>query len=218
MTTVTDQGNTPATVLARIREEERRRLCRDLHDGLGHALAEMAMVVNLARISLRTTPASTDRLLVELREGMDAIGQEIRGLVYGLYPPTLDTLGLAGAVRALADSGPSVIVETEGDLSGLPSVVEVAAYRIAQEALTNVRRHAGARSATISLRRDNSFLTVLVRDDGSGPPPAPRPGIGLVSMRERARELGGTCVMGPAPGGGTLVKAVLPLSTDISAS
>ncbi|MEU8204694.1 sensor histidine kinase [Streptosporangium sp. NPDC049046] len=217
MTAVTDQEGTPTTVLARVREEERRRLCRDLHDGLGHALTEMAMVVNMARISLHTAPASTDRLLAELRDGMDAVGQEIRELVHGLYPPALDALGLAGAVRALADNGPSVIVETEGDLSGLPSAVEVAAYRIAQEALTNVRRHAGARSATISLRRDDSFLTVRVRDDGSGPPPAPRPGIGLASMRERARELGGTCVMGPAPGGGALVKAVLPLSTAVSA-
>ena len=212
MTTVTDQGDPPAAVLARVREEERRRLCRDLHDGLGHALADMAMTINMARISLRTAPASADRLLAELHHGMDAVGQEIRELLYGLCPPTLDALGLAGAVRALANSGPSVTVETEGDLSGLPSAVEVAAYRIAQEALTNVRRHAGARSATISLRRGGSFLTVRIRDDGSGLPPASRPGIGLVSMRERARELGGTCVVGPAPGGGTLVDAVLPIT------
>ncbi|MFI6454679.1 sensor histidine kinase [Streptosporangium amethystogenes] len=212
MTAVTDQGDTPATVLARVREEERRRLCRDLHDGLGHALADMAMTINMARISLHTAPASADRLLAELRDGMDAVGQEIRELLYGLCPPTLDTLGLAGAVRALADSGPSVAVETEGDLSGLPAAVEVAAYRIAQEALTNVRRHAGARSATISLRRGDSFLAVRVQDDGDGLPAVPRPGIGLASMRERAAELGGTCVIGPASGGGTVVKAVLPIT------
>lgn len=195
------------------REEERRRLRRDLHDGLGHALTDMAMSINMARISLRSAPASADRLLAELREGMDTVGQEIRELVYGLRPPTLDELGLAGAVRALAADGePEVAVETEGDLSDLPAATEVAAYRIAQEGLTNVRKHAGARSAVVSLCRGES-LVVRVQDDGAGLPEGPRAGVGLISMRERAAELGGTCVIGPAPGGGTVVEAVLPIST-----
>ncbi|GAA2984771.1 sensor histidine kinase [Streptosporangium longisporum] len=194
------------------REEERRRLRRDLHDGLGHALTDMAMSINMARISLRTAPASADRLLLELRGGMDAVSQEIRDLVYGLRPPTLDELGLAGAVRALAqEGGPRITVEAEGDLSDLPAAAEVAAYRIAQEALTNVRKHAGAGHAVVSLRRAES-LTVRVRDDGAGLPAGPRSGIGLLSMRERAAELGGTCVIEAAPGGGTVVEAVLPLS------
>lgn len=194
------------------REEERRRLRRDLHDGLGHALTDMAMAINMARISLRTAPASADLLLAELRGGMDTVGQEIRELVYGLRPPTLDELGLAGAVRALAAGGlPEVTVETEGDLSDLPAAVEVAAYRIAQEGLTNVRKHAAARSAMVSLRRGES-LTVRVQDDGHGLDEGPRSGVGLISMRERAAELGGTCVIGPVPGGGTAVEAVLPIS------
>ncbi|WP_433255053.1 sensor histidine kinase [Streptosporangium sp. CA-135522] len=193
------------------REEERRRLRRDLHDGLGHALTDMAMSINMARITLRTAPASADRLLVELRGGMDAVGQEIRELVYGLRPPTLDELGLAGAVRALAAEGePQVAVETEGDLSDLPAAAEVAAYRIAQEGLTNIRKHARARSAVVSLRRGES-LVVRVQDDGHGLPAGPRSGIGMLSMRERAAELGGTCVVGSAPGGGTVVEAVLPI-------
>ncbi|MDP9861627.1 MULTISPECIES: sensor histidine kinase [Streptosporangium] len=193
------------------REEERRRLRRDLHDGLGHALTDMAMSINMAKISLRTAPASADRLLSELRSGMDAVGQEIRELVYGLRPPTLDELGLAGAVRALAVEGePRVAVETEGDLSDLPAAAEVAAYRIAQEGLTNIRKHAGARSAVVSLRRGES-LVVRVQDDGHGLPAGPRSGVGLLSMRERAAELGGTCVIGAAPGGGTVVEAVLPI-------
>lgn len=194
------------------REEERRRLRRDLHDGLGHALTDMAMSINMARISMRTAPASADRLLAELRGGMDAVGQEIRELVYGLRPPTLDELGLAGAVRALAaEGGPQVAVETEGDLSDLPAAAEVAAYRIAQEGLTNIRKHARARSAVVSLRRGES-LVVRVQDDGHGLPAVPRSGIGLLSMRERAAELGGTCMIGTAPGGGTVVEAVLPIS------
>ncbi|MGC5011205.1 sensor histidine kinase [Streptosporangium sp. DT93] len=193
------------------REEERRRLRRDLHDGLGHALTDMAMSINMARISLRSAPASADRLLMELRGGMDAVSQEIRDLVYGLRPPTLDELGLAGAVRALAqEGGPKVTVETEGDLSDLPAAAEVAAYRIAQEALTNVRKHAGAARAVVSLRRAES-LTVRVQDDGTGLPSGPRSGVGLLSMRERAAELGGTCVIETSPGGGTVVEAVLPL-------
>ncbi|WP_231509931.1 sensor histidine kinase [Streptosporangium roseum] len=148
-----------------------------------------------------------------LRGGMDAVGQEIRELVYGLRPPTLDDLGLAGAVRTLAiEGGLSVVVETEGYLSDLPAAAEVAAYRIAQEALTNVRKHAGARSATVSLRRGNSFLTVQISDNGRGLPETFRSGIGLISMRERAAELGGTCAIGPAPGGGTAVEAVLPIT------
>ncbi|MEU4831568.1 sensor histidine kinase [Streptosporangium sp. NPDC023615] len=193
------------------REEERRRLRRDLHDGLGHALTDMAMSINMARISLRSAPASADRLLMELRGGMDAVSQEIRDLVYGLRPPTLDELGLAGAVRALAQEGaPRITVETEGDLSDLPAAAEVAAYRIAQEALTNVRKHAGAARAVVSLRRAES-LTVRVQDDGAGLPAGPRSGVGMLSMRERAAELGGTCVIEAAPGGGTVVEAVLPL-------
>ncbi|WP_433376683.1 histidine kinase [Streptosporangium sp. CA-115845] len=196
------------------REEERRRLRRDLHDGLGHALTDMAMAINMARISLRTAPDSADRLLAELRGGMDAVGEEIRELVYGLRPPTLDELGLAGAVLALAQEGtPRVAVETEGNLSDLPAAAEVAAYRIAQEGLTNVRKHARASSAVISLRRGES-LVVRVQDDGHGLPAGPRSGVGLLSMRERAAELGGTCVIGAAPGGGTVVEAVLPIAAD----
>ncbi|MFI6454838.1 sensor histidine kinase [Streptosporangium amethystogenes] len=196
------------------REEERRRLRRDLHDGLGHALTDMAMAINMARISLRTAPDSADRLLTELRDGMDTVSEEIRELVYGLRPPTLDDLGLAGAVRALAQEGtPRVAVETEGNLSDLPAAAEVAAYRIAQEGLTNVRKHARASSATISLRRGES-LVVRVQDDGHGLPSGPRSGVGLLSMRERAAELGGTCVIGAAPGGGTVVEAVLPIAAD----
>ncbi|MFC4059696.1 sensor histidine kinase [Planomonospora corallina] len=194
------------------REEERRRLRRDLHDGLGHALTDMAMSINMARISLRTAPASADRLLLELRSGMDSVSQEIRELVYGLRPPALDELGLAGAIRALAaEAGPPVTVEASGDLVELPAAVEVAAYRIAQEALTNVRKHARASGATVRLGREDAALVVRVGDDGCGLPEAARSGIGLVSMRERAAELGGSCAVGPGPDGGTVVEAVLPL-------
>ncbi|WP_327583354.1 sensor histidine kinase [Nonomuraea sp. NBC_00507] len=188
------------------REEERRRLRRDLHDGLGQSLTGMAMSINAARLSVRSSPQEADRLLADLRAGMDAVSGDIKQLVYGLRPPALDELGLAGAVEELAETP----IETSGDLASLPAAVEVAAYRIVQEALTNARKHAHATRITISLRRDDR-LRVSVTDDGVGMPPDARPGVGLGSMRERAAELGGTCVVREAEGGGTVVQAELPL-------
>ncbi|MBN6051166.1 sensor histidine kinase [Nonomuraea sp. RK-328] len=196
------------------REEERRRLRRDLHDGLGQTLSAMAMTINIARSRLKNSPDSADALLQTLRSGMDAVAGDIRELVYGLRPPALDDLGLARAVRELAGQSSAetaIEVETDGDLSGLPAATEVAVYRIVQEALTNVRRHADARHARVVLRREPKALRVRVSDDGRGLPDGHRAGVGLGSMRERAAELGGVCVVGPEPGGGTRVEATLPL-------
>ncbi|NUW40091.1 sensor histidine kinase [Nonomuraea rhodomycinica] len=202
------------------REEERRRLRRDLHDGLGQSLSGMAMSINAARVTLRSSPERAARLLTTLRDGMDAVTGDIRQLVYGLRPPALDELGLAGAVEELTGAP----VEASGDLTGLPAAVEVAAYRIVQEALTNARKHSGAGRIEVALRRGavtgdsagdgptrGGVLRVTVTDDGCGIPPDARAGVGLSSMRERAAELGGTCVVGPREGGGTEVRADLPL-------
>ncbi|WP_182904569.1 sensor histidine kinase [Microbispora sp. H13382] len=206
------------------REEERRRLRRDLHDGLGQTLGAMAMTINLARISLAKSPATADDLLRDLRTGMDAVAGDIRELVYGLRPPALDDLGLAGAVRALAeetlpegtDGVEDVSVRVEGDLSGLPAAVEVAAYRIVQEALNNVRRHARASRVRVGVTRTpagdgGGELRVRVADDGIGPPARLRAGVGMSSMRERAAELGGSCVVTAPETGGTVVEARFPL-------
>ncbi|WP_336210472.1 sensor histidine kinase [Nonomuraea sp. LPB2021202275-12-8] len=189
------------------REEERRRLRRDLHDGLGQSLSGMAMSINVARLTLRRSPEQADHLLAGLRSGMDAISGDIRQLVYGLRPPALDELGLEGAVAELAGAP----VEAAGELDGLPAAVEVAAYRIVQEALTNIRRHARAAGTAVRLERDGRLLRVTVTDDGIGIAPDARPGVGLGSMRERAAELGGTCTVRAAEGGGTVVHADLPL-------
>ncbi len=195
------------------REEERRRLRRDLHDGLGQSLSGMAMSINAARLSLRASPETAERMLGELRSGMDSVTDDIRHLVYGLRPPALDDLGLAGAVAEMA--GPDVAVEVRGELPGLPAATEVAAYRIAQEALTNARRHAGAATVRVSLERGENGLSVRVRDDGIGVPAGRRSGIGLASMRERAAELGGTCVITTPPEGGTVVEAILPVNLNV---
>ncbi|MDF5755650.1 sensor histidine kinase [Spongiactinospora sp. TRM90649] len=195
------------------REEERRRLRRDLHDGLGQALANMSMSITVARSSLRGSPESADRLLIDLRSGMDSVSQEIRELVYGLRPPSLDDLGLAGAVRALAgEAGLPVTVTADGLPECLPAAMEVAVYRIVQEALTNVRKHSRARTAAVTVRHSprRNALVITVRDDGRGLPPGHRPGVGFSSMRERAAELGGSCTI-TSQRRGVQVTAVLPL-------
>ncbi|REE99266.1 histidine kinase/DNA gyrase B/HSP90-like ATPase [Thermomonospora umbrina] len=196
------------------REEERRRLRRDLHDGLGPTLASLAMTVDAARITLHRDPAAVDPLLEKLRTTMSGTIGDIRELVYGLRPPALDDLGLAGAVRALADGtagGPRVDVLVDGELDDLPAAVEVAAYRIAQEALTNARRHARAGIVLVRLDRGGE-LHLSVADDGVGLPEHARAGVGMSSMRERAAELGGSCSIGPGTAGGTLVQARLPIN------
>ncbi|MEU4702180.1 sensor histidine kinase [Nonomuraea dietziae] len=206
------------------REEERRRLRRDLHDGLGQTLGAMAMTINIARISIKRAPGTADDLLKDLHSGMEAVTGDIRELVYGLRPPALDDLGLAQAVRQLAEAtlttadeeGTAVEVVVDGELGDLPAAVEVAAYRIAQEAVTNVRRHARASSVRIALVREAGQFVVSVEDDGVGLRQDCRAGVGTSSMRERAAELGGSCFVTSRPGGGTVVEARLPATAPLA--
>ncbi len=198
--------------LVSAREEERRRLRRDLHDGLGPALAGMAMQLDAARSKARDPEIET--VLGELRtETQDAIA-DIRRVVYDLRPPALDELGLVGALREQAarlsagGDGLSVSVEAS-DLPPLPAAVEVAAYRIATEALTNVFRHAGAHRCLVELTLADALI-VEVTDDGRGMG-SRSAGVGLTSMRERASELRGELVIRERPGGGTLIRAELPI-------
>ncbi|WP_066366709.1 sensor histidine kinase [Herbidospora mongoliensis] len=194
-------------------EEERRRLRRDLHDGLGQTISSMAMSINMARLTLTNSPEEADGLLRDLHSGMDAVTGDIQELVYGLRPPALDDLGLAAAIEALAVPGTEVRVD--GELADLPAAVEVAAYRIAQEALTNVRRHAHATHVRVELRREAESLRLVIADDGVGLPRDRRAGVGLASMRERTAELGGRCRITGGPGEGTTVEVVLPVpATD----
>lgn len=201
------------------REEERRRLRRDLHDGLGPALAGVAVRLEAVRGLLRRDDsAGAEAMLVQLRaDTVEAIA-DIRRLVQGLRPPQLDELGLVGAIEERAsrlapegmDGGPRVMVEAPPHLPALPAALEVAAYRIVEEALTNVIRHSGARACTIRISVADVFA-VEVGDDGQGLSNGRPPGIGLSSMRERAAEVGGTCSVDTGPDGGTVVLARLPL-------
>ncbi|KUL27927.1 sensor histidine kinase [Actinoplanes awajinensis] len=198
--------------LVTAREEERRRLRRDLHDGLGPALAAQTLQVEAAVAVLRDRPEQAEALLAEvLARGAEAVG-EVRRIAHGLRPPALDELGLAGAVQVAAGEFAAtfpVRVDAAG-LPPLPAAVEVAGYAIVREALTNVARHAAAGSARVVLRAGDGALLIDVIDDGRGPGTGPA-GVGTVSMRERARELGGSCEISGRPGGGTTVSARLPL-------
>jgi two-component system, NarL family, sensor kinase len=202
------------------REEERRRLRRDLHDGLGPVLTGIAFKADAARNLLSADPARADALLDQLRADTTAAIGDIRRLVYGLRPPALDDLGLIGSLRqqsarlAQRPDGSSVAVRLDApeDLPPLPAAVEVAAYRIITEAMTNAARHSGATSITVRLAlRGGEGLSIEVSDDGTAPGSSWQAGFGLISMRERAAELGGSCEAGPGPDGGGRVTASLPL-------
>ncbi|MGY1622826.1 histidine kinase [Geodermatophilus sp. SYSU D00965] len=200
--------------LVAAREEERRRLRRDLHDGLGPSLGAVVLRIDTARNLAASRPEDADRLLRQARDDVSAALADVRRLVHDLRPPALDDLGLAGAVRQQAERllVPRVEVTVAAEeLAPLPAAVEVAAYRIASEALANVAKHAAATRVRVSLAcDDDGALVVDVADDGVGIDPAAPAGVGLVSLRERAAELGGRCSVSCPPEGGTVVRAVLP--------
>ncbi|MEJ2558401.1 MAG: histidine kinase [Anaerolineae bacterium] len=212
--------------LVTAREEERRRLRRDLHDGLGPVLASQGLKIAAAGQFVYSDPVQACRLLEELTAQNEATVTAIRRLVYELRPAALDDLGLVGAVRDYADglkigvgrSEPLMInvQSPDGDLPALPAAIEVAAYRIATEGLTNIARHARARHAEVSFVLNAANYTrklhLEIIDDGLGLLENQRPGIGLISMRERAEEIGGHLLIESSPGQGTRVVADLPLA------
>ena len=204
--------------LVAAREEERRRLRRDLHDGIGPALAAIGMRAGAAEARLADDPEAAIRLLAELQtEIAQAVG-DVRRLVDGLRPPAIDEVGLVGALRLAADrldspGAPTFDVAVDGPLPQLPAAVEVAAYRIGTEAMMNAVRHAGAARCTLRLV-GGTDLTVVVEDDGRGIGDTRGSGVGLSSMHERAAELGGECRFEARPGGGTRIVARLPLVVD----
>ncbi len=201
--------------LVTAREEERRRLRRDLHDGLGPLLAAQSLTADTVRAMLTSDVAKADALLVDLRTQAQQAVADIRRIVHGLRPPVLDDRGLVTAleehVARYSNTSMRGIVVVPEPLPGLPAAVEIAAYRIATEAVTNVARHAGAGRCTVTLTVNRGWLHVEVSDDGGGLSPDHKPGVGLVSMRERADELGGRLVIRSEPGAGTRITAALPL-------
>ena len=195
------------------REEERRRIRRDLHDGLGPALSGVVFRLESARLLVDRDPEAAKGHLEQTSEHVREVVADLRRLVHDLRPPALDDRGLVGALAQLAESQPyETTIEAEG-ITTLPAALEVAAYRIAAEALTNTARHADASSCRLRLAVVGEDLVVEVADDGTGIPAGRQSGVGMVSMRERADELGGRCEIVCPPGGGTVVRAWLPLRT-----
>jgi signal transduction histidine kinase len=208
------------------REEERRRLRRDLHDGLGPTLAALALSASTIPDMIPTNPIAAGSLARQLEADIRATVGEIRRLIHDLRPPALDELGLTGAIRDRASQlasrpesgatrGPRVRVEAPEKLPPLPAAVEVAAYRIVEEALTNAVRHAQAHLCIIRLSLAVA-LELTIIDDGAGLPPDYQAGVGLRSMRERAEELGGEVRVEPQPRGGTRVWARLPIPEKLA--
>ena len=192
-------------------EEERTRLRRELHDSLGPLLTGAALKADSIGLAASHRPERAESLANELAEQLRQSIEAVRQLAYGLRPAALDELGLVGALRAEGDrlSPIKVIVEAPESLPTVPSSVEVAAYRIAAEALTNVIRHSDAKLASVRLTTDDGTLKMVITDDGSSNGPW-SPGLGLTSVQLRASEVGGSCEAGPTAEGGR-VTAVLPL-------
>ena len=206
------------------REEERRRLRHDLHDGVGPELAGMALQLERLAGKLSDDPDSA-ALAGRLRDQMRRTVAAVRRAVDDLRPPALDELGLVAALRehvaayrmAVPTGGPAGdpadgVTIAAPELPPLRAAVEVAAYRIATEAVSNAVRHAGASTCTVSLALSGEDLVVEITDDGRGVPGDAVPGVGSTSMRERAAELGGSLDVTTAAGAGTTVRARLPLA------
>ena len=202
------------------REEERRRIRRDLHDGLGPTLATQTLNLDAAIDLLPEDPEAAQRALQSIKRQNATLIGDIRRLVYELRPPALDELHLVGAIRSHAAQMAGrrdlrITVEARPDpLPDVPAAVEVAIYRIAEEALTNVIRHARASECLVHLEVDGELpraLTLEIVDDGIGVPQKPSSGIGLRSMRDRVEELGGAFEVARWHGGGTRVAASIPL-------
>jgi two-component system NarL family sensor kinase len=213
--------------LVTAQEEERRRLRRDLHDGLGPQLASQTLTLEAIEKNMQRDPQEAISMLRALKEQSKAALQEVRRLVYELRPPALDDLGLVAALRESVDlyrqSGLQIELEADRALPSLPAAVELAAYRIVQEAITNVVKHAQATACEVHLNliqepdqedREAKSLKVEVLDNGRGLPKEVKKGVGLQSMRERAEELGGKFQIIQQPEGGTRLSATLPLFNE----
>ncbi len=196
------------------REEERRRLRRNLHDTIGPTLSALSLKAGAVRNLIQEDPSAAQEGMNELRQQIQSVITDIRRVVYDLRPPALDELGIIPAIREQARQfsigGLQVLVDAPDEMPALPAAVEVAAYRIVLEALANVGRHAHAHQCRIFIGVEDR-VNIEVKDDGIGLPVGHRAGVGIASMRDRVSELGGTFMIESAPEEGTRVLATLPL-------
>jgi signal transduction histidine kinase len=211
-----DDLQTSRERLVTAQEEERRRLRRDLHDGVGPTLASFSQRLETAAELIRTNPQKSEKIIHALQKQVTETVADIRRLVYALRPPVLDEFGLVSAIRehVAQYSGPRgirVVFDVSEPMPPLPAAVEVAAYRIALEAFTNVIKHARASACQVLIRIENGSLLLEISDNGKGMLAETHAGIGFHSMRERASELGGEFAIEKKLSGGTTVRARLPI-------
>jgi signal transduction histidine kinase len=208
--------------LVDVQEEERRNIARELHDEVGQVLSAIAVEAQVAERAL-DRPDEALRALAETQELADRAMGAVRDISQLLRPPMLDDLGLGAAIdwllRGLARRHDVQVELLQTGLTGrLPASIEVAAFRIVQEALTNVARHARARRSVVRLESDGMTLTLSVEDDGIGLDasasacPERRRGLGLVGIRERVADFEGTFSVSSRPGQGTSLRVHLPLA------
>jgi signal transduction histidine kinase len=195
------------------REEERRRIRNDLHDGLAPTLASLQLQLGAVKALIQQNPEQAVAVVEEMREDLRDATAAVRQLVYNLRPPMLDELGLVSAIRNMRLAGPTLRLDVVAPdpMPKLPAAVEVAAFRIATEAIHNVVNHAQATQCLVLIEVDDRQLVLSVCDNGQGMPESPRPGVGLHSMRERATELGGVLTVQQDAEGGTVLTAILPI-------
>jgi two-component system, NarL family, sensor kinase len=207
--------------LMRARDLERRHLARELHESAGQSLAALKMTLGNLREALPRKNRQTVALLDNCFELADEVVREVRTVSYLMHPPMLDEAGLAPAlrwyVRGFSDrSKIQVTLDIPEDFGRLPEGIETTTFRLVQEALTNVHRYSGSRTARIRLSRENGYVRLEVKDDGCG---LTRPaesyltedaGVGIPGMHERVRDLNGVLEIESAPGRGTTIRAVLP--------
>ncbi len=198
--------------LVSAREEERLRIRRDLHDGLGPTLSSLRLQLAAARRLLEADPGQADVILVEVLGQLNETTADIRRLVYDLRPPLLDELGLVAAIRNHPSSLHSVDVEVIPDqIPPLPAAVEVALYRIATEAIHNTIRHSGGQHCRVAICVEDAAVHLTIADDGRGLPEPLIAGVGVSAIRERASEVGGTVDWVTNSDGGVTVATDIPL-------
>jgi signal transduction histidine kinase len=209
--------------------EERMRIARELHDVVSHTIGVISVQAGVAAHLLRRKPDKAAESLEAIRQASDEALGELHAMLGVLRddgdgrPPLAPAPGLAELDTLVAQAGKAgveVRVTVEGEPRRLPSAVDLAAYRVVQESLTNVVRHARASRAEVTVTHGERCVEVEVVDDGRGPPPGhgssngAGSGQGILGMRERARAIGGTLEAGPRPGGGFRVRASLPVDGD----
>lgn len=208
--------------LVNAREEERRRIHRDLHDDLGPTLAGQVLLLDAAATTSSDDPLRSGQFLAKARLRTDELVEHVRRLSHGLRAPALDQLGLGPSLlraASVADSAGVHVAADIGELPELSAAVETATYRIVTEALTNALRHSGASSVHVMVGLDGHDLIATVVDDGCGGVPdtgeGSRNGVGLRSMHSRARELGGEVRIRSEIGQGTMIHMRVPRGADV---